>query len=80
MKRMIDSEKINIIGSRIKEARIRAGMSQKQLSEKLELLAVYTCRGSISRIENGQRAITDIEIDAISKILNVSLDYLFSRD
>ena len=77
---MIDSEKINIIGSRIKEARIRAGMSQKQLSEKLELLAVYTCRGSISRIENGQRAITDIEIDAISKILNVSLDYLFSRD
>lgn len=80
MKRMIDSEKINIIGSRIKEARIRAGMSQKQLSEKLELLAVYTCRGSISRIENGQRAVTDIEIDAISKILNVSLDYLFNRD
>lgn len=77
---MIDSEKINIIGSRIKEARIRAGMSQKQLSEKLELLAVYTCRGSISRIENGQRAVTDIEIDAISKVLNVSLDYLFNRD
>lgn len=77
---MIDSEKINIIGSRIKEARIRAGMSQKQLSEKLELLAVYTCCGSISRIENGQRAVTDIEIDAISKILNVSLDYLFNRD
>ena len=80
MKRMIDSEKVNIIGSRIKEARIRAEMSQKQLSEKLELLAVYTCRGSISRIENGQRAVTDIEIDAISKVLNVSLDYLFSRD
>lgn len=80
MKRIIDSEKVNIIGSRIKEARIRAGMSQKQLSEKLELLAVYTCRGSISRIENGQRAVTDIEIDAISKVLNVSLDYLFSRD
>lgn len=77
---MIDSEKINIIGSRIKEARIRAGMSQKQLSEKLELLAVYTCRGSTSRIENGQRAVTDIEIDAISKVLNVSLDYLFNRD
>lgn len=80
MKRIIDSEKVNIIGSRIKEARIRAGISQKQLSEKLELLAVYTCRGSISRIENGQRAVTDIEIDAISKVLNVSLDYLFSRD
>ena len=73
-------ERVNIIGSRIKQARLDANMSQKQLSEKLELMAVYTCRGSVSRIENGRRAITDIEIDAISKILNVSLDYLFGRD
>ena len=80
MKRILDSEKQNIIGPRIKEARMRAGISQKQLSEKLELLAVYTCRGSISRIENGQRAVTDIEIDAISKILKVSLDSLFGRE
>ena len=80
MKRIIDTENVNIIGAKIKEARIKAGMSQKQLSEKLELMAVYTCRGSISRIENGRRAVTDIEIDAISKILNVSLDYLFGRE
>lgn len=80
MKRIIDTENVNIIGSRIKEARINAGLTQKQLSEKLELLAVYTCRGSVSRIENGQRAVTDIEIDAISKVLNVSLDYLFGRE
>ena len=80
MKRILDSEKLNIIGSRVREARTKAGLSQTQLSEKLELLAVYTCRGSISRIENGQRAITDIEIDAISKVLNVSLDYLFGRE
>ena len=79
MKRIIDTENINIIGPRIKGARVEAGMSQKELSEKLELMAVYTCRGSISRIENGKRAITDIEIDAISKILNVSLDFLFGR-
>lgn len=80
MKRIIDTADLNIIGGRIKEARIRAGLTQKQLSEKLELLAVYTCRGSVSRIENGRRAITDIEIDAISKVLNVSLDYLFGRE
>ena len=79
MKRIIDTENINIIGPKIKEARVEAGMSQKELSEKLELMAVYTCRGSISRIENGKRAITGIEIDAISKILNVSLDFLFGR-
>lgn len=80
MKRIIDSENSNIIGAKIKEARIKADISQKELSEKLELMAVYTCRGSISRIENGQRAVTDIEIDAISKVLNVSLDYLFDRE
>ena len=80
MKRIIDTENANIIGAKIKEAREKSGMSQKQLSEKLELMAVYTCRGSISRIENGKRAVTDIEIDAISKILNVSLNYLFNRE
>lgn len=80
MKRIVDTENLNIIGGRVKEARLAAGLSQKQLSEKLELLAVYTCRGSVSRIENGRRTVTDIEIDAISKILNVSLDYLFGRE
>jgi len=80
MKRIIESEKQNIIGARIKEARVKAVLSQKELSEKLELMAVYTCRGSISRIETGNREVTDIEIDAILKALNVSLDYLFSRE
>ncbi len=79
MKRIIDTENVNIIGSKVREARIAAGLSQKQLSERLELMAVYTCRGSVSRIENGRRAVTDIEIDAISKVLGVSLDFLFGR-
>lgn len=79
MKRIIDGEKTNITGKRIKDARIKAGLSQQQLSDKLELSAVYVCRGSVSRIENGERAVTDIEIDAISKVLGVTLNYLFGR-
>ena len=80
MARIIDGTQNNITGERIKEARQKAGLSQKELSEQLETKAVYVCRGSISRIENGERTVTDIEADAISKALNVSLDYLFSRD
>ncbi len=80
MKRIIENEQSNIIGKRIKQARINANLSQQQLSNKLELMAVYVCRGSISRIENGERAITDIEIDAISKVLKVSLNFLFGRE
>ena len=79
MARIIDGLKNNIIGERIKEIRIKNELSQKDLSEKLELKAIYVCRGSISRIESGERTVTDIEIDAISKVLNVSLDYLFGR-
>ena len=80
MKRIIDNEQLNITGDRIRTARIKAKLSQKQLSDRLELLAVYTCRGSVSRIENGKRAVNDIELDAISKVLNVSLDFLFGRE
>lgn len=80
MKRIIDSSEQNITGARIREARIRAGLSQQELSEQLELMAVYTSRGSVSRIENGRRAVTDIELDAISKVCRVSLDFLFGRE
>jgi len=77
--RIIDGDQRNITGERIKEARQKVGLSQKGLSEKLETEAVYVCRGSVSRIESGERTVTDIEIDAIAKILNVTLDYLFSK-
>ena len=77
MKRIVENEKANIIGAKIRQARVRMGMSQIQLSEQLELLAVYVCRGSISRIENGERAVTDIEIDAIAKVLKISPNELF---
>lgn len=81
MKRILDNtEQVNIIGPRIHQTRLAAGYSQQQLSAKLELMAVYVCRGSLSRIETGDRAVTDIEIDAIYKVLNVSLDYLFGRE
>ena len=79
MARIIDGLQNNITGERIKKARQKAGLSQKTLSEKLETQAVYVCRGSISRIESGERTVTDIEIDAISRVLGVTLDFLFDR-
>jgi len=80
MARIVESDKYNITGKRIKGARKKAGITQQELAVKLELEAVYVCRVSVSRIESGVRTVTDFEIDAISKILNVSLDYLFGRD
>ena len=78
--RLVDGQSVNITGQRIREARLKAGLSQRELSVKLELQAVYICRGSLSRIETGERTVTDIELAAISDILNVSLNYLFGRE
>ncbi|MFI3253664.1 MAG: helix-turn-helix transcriptional regulator [Eubacteriales bacterium] len=77
MKKNKSKEQLNLIGENIALARKKAKMSQQKLSELLELEPVYVCRGSISRIEHGERAITDIEIKAIAKILKCSPNDLF---
>ena len=77
MARIIDGEKTNIVGASIKAFRKKRRMSQQALSNKLELLGVYVCRGSVSRIEDGSRTVTDIELLAISKVLGVNINDLF---
>ena len=77
MARIIDGEKMNAIGANVKKHRKKQKMSQQMLSNKLELLGVYVCRGSISRIEDQSRTVTDIELFAIAKVLNIPVDALF---
>lgn len=40
-------------------------------------MAIYICRGSISRIEDQSRTVTDIELYLLSKILNIPLEKFF---
>ena len=79
MARIIDTEKKNLIGKNLKKLRTEAKMSQQQISNKLELLGVYVCRGSISRIEDYSRTVTDIELSAIAEVLGVEIGALFSK-
>ena len=79
MARIIDGEKANMVGDMVKHYRKAGKMSQRQLSVKLELMGVYVCRGSISRIEDGSLTVTDIELYAIAKALNVTIDELFAN-
>lgn len=78
MARIIEGQKQNMVGGNVKNARIAAQLSQKQLAEKLETVAVYVCRGSISRIESGDRTVTDIEVWGLAQVLNVSIEDLFA--
>ena len=69
--------KRNIIGSKIKEFRITAGITQEDLAARLNVLGIDIDRPMISKIENYSREILDYEIKAIAKALNVSIEYLF---
>ena len=71
---MID---FNIIGKRIKEQRNLEGLSQKRFAQLLDDENISMSRETISKIENGTRAVNAIEIDTICRILNVSLDEIF---
>ena len=46
------------------------------LSDRLETLAIYICRGAISRIEDKQRTVADIELYGLSKVMGVSIEEL----
>ena len=71
MKKPTSQPYLNRIGANIRDARLKAGLSQAQL---------YICRGFLSRIENGSRVLTDIEIEAIARVLQVTPNDLFRWD
>lgn len=80
MARIIDGNSMNMVGKNVRQLRIAKGLSQQALSNKLETLAVYICRGSISRIEDMQRTVTDIELYGLAEVFGVSIDELFDRE
>ena len=63
MARIIDGQAMNLVGSRVRTL--------------LETLAIYVCRGSISRIEDKRRTVTDIELYGLAKVLQVPIESLF---
>lgn len=77
MARIINGVSQNCTGNNIKRLRKEKGLSQQQLARKLKEIEVFVCRGSISRIESGERTISDIEIVGFSKALDVSISSLF---
>ena len=77
MSRIIDGEKMNIVGKKVRQFRTEKKLSQQQLSDKLETIAVYICRGSVCRIEEQTRTVTDIELWGLSQILNKPIESFF---
>ena len=72
--------KRNVCGDRIREARLRARLSQTDLCRNLQLAGVTMERDSLSRIEIGTRFVADFEVIAIADILGVSVGWLRGKE
>jgi transcriptional regulator with XRE-family HTH domain len=80
MKLVLDNDNRNIIGPRLKTSRLKNNLTQQQLSAKLETMAVYIDRASISKIEQQRRIVTDYELLALCEVLKVSPDWLLGLE
>lgn len=71
----------NLSGPRIKIARTNKDMDQVDLSAALDLeYNVKLDQSDISEIERQVRGVKDFELDAIARVLDVSLSWLVRGD
>ena len=68
--------KKNISGDRIHQARTTMRLSQAELAARMQVNGVTIEREAISKIETGDRFVTDYELAVFAKVLNVSLEWL----
>lgn len=68
----------NIVGSRVRQARRAAKprITQRDLMARLQVLGMVIDQSGLSKIENRQRPVSDIEVVALAKALKVSVAWL----
>ena len=71
-------EKRNIVGSRVRQARKAAEppLTQTDLVARLQVLGMMIDQSGLSKIESGQRPVSDVEVVALAKALKVSVAWL----
>lgn len=70
----------NIVGARVTEARLAQNMRQNELLARLQTRGVDLSTPALSLLEGQKRPVTDIELNALADVLNVSVEWLFGRD
>uniref|UniRef100_UPI004055F8C8 helix-turn-helix domain-containing protein n=1 Tax=Agathobacter sp. TaxID=2021311 RepID=UPI004055F8C8 len=66
----------NLISKTLVELRKANNLSQRELAYRLQLAGYDMDKNVITRIETNQRYVTDIELVALSEVLQVPIDYL----
>ena len=70
----------NRIGKRVTEPWLAQGMKHVKLLAKLQLAGVDLSVPALSLLEGQKRPVSDIELNALADILNVSVDWLLGRE
>lgn len=70
----------NLIGARVTEARKAKGMKQQDLLARLQVAGVDLSTPALSLLEGQKRPVSDIELNALADILEVSVDWLLGRE
>jgi len=73
--------KRNIVGARVREARKLAKplITQTDLIARLQVLGIAIDQSGLSKLESGQRPVSDIEVAGLAKALSVSILWLFEE-
>ena len=68
----------NLCGANVKKYRTTypTKLSQRGLSDLLQLEGLDLDKNAVQRIESGQRFVTDIELKTLAEVLGVSLEDL----
>ena len=70
----------NICGVKVAKLRKALRISQRQLADNLQLIDLDIDKNAVQRIESGQRFVTDIELIALAKVFDTTIDELLKRD
>ena len=68
------------IGFKIKAIREARGLSQIEAVERLVEKGINMSRETLSKIENGNRTVSAVELNALCKVLNIDINILFEDD
>lgn len=81
MKHTSKAKQRNLIGARVRQARlkIKPSASQDDLAGKLAAQGILLDRTAISRIESQSRYVMDYEAAAIARALKVPVAWLFGE-
>ena len=70
----------NLVGARVTQARKAQNMKQHELLAKLQTEGIEISSPALSLLEGQKRPVSDFELAAISKVLNVTVDWLLGKE